>query len=180
MSDGNSRFTTHSDGSVSSAYITSDGFITMPMWTRDPRTFSEHEGTLRMDVQTFIYFLKALQPEQPSNSAIGDWGIIRIIMVGMKLAGYIPTRKDEEQLMFAISQLEQTTRKEWEGIEDFLTDYTYIMLHNRRMTHNQAADLVSDALHKDVTKDAWRMRIKKWAERQELPPVAQRVRKPLA
>ncbi len=55
-----------------------------------------------------------------------------------------------------------------------LVAYTYEQLRAGLMTHNEAAEYVSQQLGKHISSGAWRHRVARWAERHGLIPVGQR------
>lgn len=135
-----------------------------------------------MDVATFIHFFKALRVDGTNEWSYGawregSWRLARVITAGMALAGLTLSNDEEAQLESDLITLDECIRALWGNAEEFLLEYTYIALRNRRVRHEDAASMASAALGETIRPDAWRMRVKKWAEAQQLPPVAQRLRK---
>ena len=183
--DSTNKFTIHPDGSVSSSNITKDGMIQFPFPPRGRNATDEDKRSFVMDVSTFVHFFKALRVDGTNVWSYGDWRegswrLARVITTGMTLAGHTLSNDEETQLESDLITLDECIRAHWGNLEVFLLEYTYIALRNRRVRHEDAASMASAALGETIRPDAWRMRIKKWAEAMGLPPVAQRLRKPQA
>ena len=162
------KFTIHADGSVSSTNITSDGEIRITL--DDAKPFA-------MSVYTFAHVYNALQPPRIEHAPAGWAPLYHIIEVGFILLKHPLSYAEETQLQDALRRLERAIMDQWPTLEAFLLEYTYILLRNRKQTHELAAGMASYILQKKIEKDAWRMRVKKFAKDQELPPVEQRKRK---
>ena len=73
-----------------------------------------------------------------------------------------------------------TLEANWQDSEDILLESCYTMLHHKLMTPKQAAEFAARVLSKSDAdnkwKNAFRMRINRWAEKRDLPKVGIRTR----
>ena len=174
--NGTSRFTVHDNGQVSSHYIQSDG--TVLFTTRDVDGPHPTSGrTITMGIHTFVSFFQTMRPSHRTITGAGFVAAENIVAAGVELAGYTLTRDARLQITRSLAQLEEFMQA-WPDLEDLVLEYTYIMLRNKHLTHDLAADDATVMLGVFISRDAWRMRVKKWAKLHELPPVEQRIRKP--
>ncbi len=54
--------------------------------------------------------------------------------------------------------------------------FTYTLLQQKRLTYAEAAAFASTVLQKQVSSDAWRMHITRWAEKRQLPKIGKQRR----
>jgi hypothetical protein len=85
------------------------------------------------------------------------------------------TEKDALRLSAAIKVLRRD--EHWETPEDPILSLTYFLLQQRDITHTQAADFASEILGRQIKVNTWKQRVRRWAQKQGLPPVGQRTRK---
>ncbi len=177
MSNGNSRFTIHADGRVSSVNITANGLIFVRLRLDDRR--------LVMNPFTLAHLHKAAQTPKSEYAPTPWHTALHLVSIGFTLINHDLTNEEQWQLQRDLEDLSNTIIDTWSTLDAFLMEYTYIHLRNRlypkdRPVYEQASEAASFILGEKIAPDAWRMRIKKWAEAQGLPPVVQRLRKPSA
>ena len=173
------RFTVPENGQASSRYIQSDGtviFTTRDVNAPPPPTPGR---TITMDIHSFVSFFQTMRPSHRPITVAGFVAAENIVAAGVELAGHTLTRDDRLQITRSLTQLEEFMQA-WPDLEALVLEYTYIMLRNKHVTHEQAADDATVMLGVFISRDAWRMRVKKWAKLQNLPPVEQRKRKSTA
>jgi len=66
---------------------------------------------------------------------------------------------------------------QWENREHYALWITYEALRNRKIDHERAAKIASKILPKYYSKEAWRVKLLRWAEKEKLPPVGIRKQK---
>ncbi len=172
------RYTFHENGQVSSRYIQVDGrvvFTTPSVNAPPPPTLAR---TITMNIHTFVSFFQTMRPRHRTIRLMhaGAVAAENIVTAGVEIAGHTLTRDDHLHLVRVLGQLEEFMHV-WPDLEALVLEYTYIMLRNKQLTHEQAADDATVLLGKYISRDAWRMRVKKWAKLSGLPPVGQRQRK---
>ena len=64
--------------------------------------------------------------------------------------------------------------------EEQVIGFTYLLLHHRRITRQEAAGLATGLLYKpigEISADAWRLKVDRWVKERGFPPVGIRKRK---
>ncbi len=166
------KFTFNEDGTVASTNIREDGSF---RWSWE----DEVSGKRRygnMALFPFVPIYIAIQTPSPFTGG-GGVSTYEIMETGLLLAGHTPTKDDERRLRSAVIALEMATYQ-WRTLTDFLVEYSYIMLKNRKLNYATAADYASMMLGRKIKPDAWRMRVTKWADLAGLPKIEQRKRRP--
>ena len=176
--DAKPRFTIHEDGEVSSRHILRDATITFTTADVPGPPYPTQGRVITMDIHTFVHFFRAMRPSNWAISLPGSEYVAayNIIVAGVGLAGHKLEPGDDLYIARALAHLE-TIMRQWPDLEALVLEYTYIMLRNKKLTHEQAADAATVLLGSYISRDAWRMRVKKFAKEHDLPQVEQRKRK---
>ncbi len=169
------RFTVHEDGKVSSRYIDQNGLILFTTTDVNGPPHPTRGRTITMNIHTFVSFFETMRPRRRAYMFAGNIAAQNIVTAGVELAGHTLTFDDQVQIMRALHQLE-VFMQAWPTLEHLVLEYTYIMLRNKHLKHGQAADDATVLLGEYVSRDAWRMRVRKFAKDAGLPPVEQRKR----
>ena len=128
-----------------------------------------------MDIHTFVSFFQTMRPPHRTITLSGSVAAQNIVTAGVEIAGHTLTRDDHLQISRSLAQLEDFMQV-WPDLEALVLEYTYIMLRNKQLTHEQAADDASVLLGEHINKDAWRKRVTTWAGAHGLPKIEQRKR----
>lgn len=125
----------------------------------DPKTETQREVV--MDFTIASHYLQAL-------STHGIDRATEIARAAFQLAGLSWTAQDVDNARGALEALKNGLSV-WENLEEFLYLNSFAMVESRRWTHAQAAEVASAFLGEEITPDAWRMRVKRWSEKQKQP-----------
>ncbi len=121
-------------------------------------------------VGEFIDLYKVVQTE-----GVGIANSLKLARFAALLWKTIERRPHAEQVFDvvweSIFDLLQTEKDRWETKADVILSLTYALLKHKQMTHIQAAELASEELGRTFTETAWRLRVKRWAEKRGLDPV---------
>ena len=166
------KFTFHQDGTVASTNIDEDGWF---QWTAWKDEVSGEIHRIRMGLGTFVMIYKAMAIRHNPFMGGGDIAVYEIMELGLTLVGHTATRDDEARIRSAIISL-YGAALQWETLTDFLLEYSYIVLKNRKATHRIVAINASMMLGREIKPDAWRKRVTTWAEDAGLPKIEQRKR----
>ena len=175
MSNTSNRFTIHEDGTVGSAYILASGRITFDL---DGFDFDY----VQMTIHSVAHLYKILPTPSSEHTEAGWKTAYYVTHTGLAFLDHKPTTDEQEQLKAGFRSLADAMINQWSTLEALLLEYTYIWLRNRiipkgKPIYEQASNLASIILEEEIRPDAWRMRLKKWAMEQGLPPIEQRQRK---
>ena len=77
----------------------------------------------------------------------------------------------EQAIASNINDLYTTAREMWHDEEEIVLDATYQLLRSGQLDHFGAARAASSLLGKPLTAIAWRLRVARWAKKNEKPPV---------
>jgi hypothetical protein len=81
------------------------------------------------------------------------------------------SKEEQDRLLVPIRDILEALTTSFQNNEDMLLSASYSLLHDKRITREEAALMASRGLGKKTTTDAWRKRVDRWAEKEGLPKV---------
>ena len=132
-------------------------------------TITGVRANVRMPEATFLDFYETI-----TRHSLND--AVRVAIAGMRMAGHEPTSEETLRITALLSVLKSNGDLFYGDQEEAMLESTYRKLVNREETYEEAAARARAFLRVDYSRDTWRKKVTRFAERKGYPKVGQRQR----